>query len=724
MTLKYIFATAALALPLALNAQTITFEEGADEYKALGVYDTWEASPFRTGTLQGNYAVIDNHLTEIEESLGEAPNGSSKILAVQRSRFGSNTFGVRIDLKKTFELTPTTQYLHVMVNRPYGGRVMVVGLGKRQDRAGQSPETEQFWAMSTSNIPANQWQDVVLPIKGNGGIDIYSLVVVPDCESPHNYTEDAACYIDNIEINNNSASRLVYGFYPTNFDKGQLYTRSDRRLNGVSLKNASGETQSVSTPGSPNTVYVNLDTKEFTAHAGEIVTPTFNYSGNWMHGYVFLDYNDDGKFNAAMNDDLTIAEGSEVMTFSFYGGADNDNGKNSVGSSLTGGNRNVLNPPAFKIPEGLANGYYRLRFKVDWNSVDPGGSMDQANPILGNGGGIIDIRLNIHGDYCNVNDANRNGEVLAADGTKLVKYQAEFGKPFTIKMNPENGFEYAGIIVKHGYNLSEDSLKHENVQWQAIRFSRKLFNENDEFTIPGEYMNGDVEIEGLFIEEGTYVPEPEPEIPTRYTTTKVENGNFADGTTWYTIQIGQQGYVLYNNGSAAHIALNNTTIDTDNPAHLWCFTGNEEDGYRLYNMEAGATKVLAAPTSMQGNTGAGSHPTLQPLGNLPSGYTDLWMFEDSDDLGSTDVSHAYMYEKGYPTHKVNNRDSKLAFWNGGADSGSTLQIYFAKVTSDPTGIITVTTAGKANAVYDLSGRRVKTPQKGLYIIDGKKVIVR
>ena len=104
MKLKHIMALAAL-LPLPALAQTITFD--TEDYASLGVYDTWEASPFRTGALQGNYAVIDNHLNQVEEIFGEAPNPSAKILAVQRSRFGSNTFGVRVNLKETFELTPT-----------------------------------------------------------------------------------------------------------------------------------------------------------------------------------------------------------------------------------------------------------------------------------------------------------------------------------------------------------------------------------------------------------------------------------------------------------------------------------------------------------------------------------------------------------------------------------------------------------------------------------------
>lgn len=714
MKFKKIFSFAAMLLPAVVTAQTtVTFEE--QDYKALGVYDTWEASPFRTGKLSGNYAVIDNHLTYVDEQIGEAPNASNKILAVQRSRFGSNTFGVRVDLNETFELTPETKYIHVMVYRPYGGRVMVVGLGKRRERNGQTPDVEQFWAMSTSNIGADKWQDVVLPIKGNGGIDIYSLVVVPDCESPHNYTEDAVCYIDNIEVNDNPTSKFIYGYYPVSFDKDKLATRTDRRLNGIRLTSGDGA-QVVNVSSNPRTVYTDLTNKELRARAGEKVTPAFNYAGSWMHGYVYIDRGNDGKFNALMNDDFTIAEGSDVMAFSFYG--DSNTGKNSTGATVT--NRNVLTTPAFNIPEELQPGYYRIRFKVDWNYIDAAGNPGPQNSIIDNGGAIVDLRLNVHGDYCNVNDANRNGEVLAADGTKLVKYQAQFGEPFTIKMNPEQGFEYAGIIVKYGYNLGGDSVVHDNLQWQKVRISRELFVD-DTYTIPAEYMCGDVEIEGLFIEKGTYTPE-EPE--TRYEVTTVTDGNFADGTTWYTIQIGQQGYVISDNGAANHIALNNTTPDIENPAHLWCFTGNEEAGYRIYNMQAGAAKVLAAPTEMKGSTGAASFPTMQPVGNLPSGYTDLWKFADSDDLGSNDVSNAYMYQVGYEANKVNNRDSKLAFWSTGADAGSTLQINFAKVTSGSTAITEVQDAvDGASVVYDLQGRRITSPVKGLYIVNGKKTFV-
>ena len=190
----------ALGLSMTAGAQTIKFENR--DYKALGVYDTWEASPFRTGKLKGNYGVVANPCVD-------EVNTSARVLAIQRSRYGSNTFGVRISLNEPFELTPTAKYIHLQVHRPYGGRVMVVGLGKRTDRPAQSVDTEQFWAMTTVNVAPNSWQAVSLPIKGAGGIEIHSLVVVPDCESPHDYTTDAICYVDNIEVSTNPESPFL-----------------------------------------------------------------------------------------------------------------------------------------------------------------------------------------------------------------------------------------------------------------------------------------------------------------------------------------------------------------------------------------------------------------------------------------------------------------------------------------------------------------------------------
>ena len=41
-----------------------------------------------------------------------------------------------------------------------------------------------------------------------------------------------------------------------------------------------------------------------------------------------------------------------------------------------------------------------------------------------------------------------------------------------------------------------------------------------------------------------------------------------------------------------------------------------------------------------------------------------------------------------------------------------------------TGITTIETTTDSNAIYDLQGRRVTNPAKGIYIVNGKKVIIK
>lgn len=210
--LHIIFAS----LCLVASGQTITFD--TDDYKAIGVYDTWAESPFRTGKLSGNTAVLDNHLTAVDAQLGVVPNGSAKIVGLQRSRYGSNTFGLRVDLKESFRLTKEKRYVHFLIHKPVESRVLVGGLGQRTEEAWewQDGSCEQFLVATPDAVAANKWVEVVLPINGfsyaqkdKGGIDIHSLIICPDLRSPQVGEKDFACYIDQIEINDNPQPQLV-----------------------------------------------------------------------------------------------------------------------------------------------------------------------------------------------------------------------------------------------------------------------------------------------------------------------------------------------------------------------------------------------------------------------------------------------------------------------------------------------------------------------------------
>ena len=112
-----------------------------------------------------------------------------------------------------------------------------------------------------------------------------------------------------------------------------------------------------------------------------------------MNAYVFVDMENDGQFS--FNANGTDQSGTDVMSFSFYSGdpATDNSGVNSEGTALTGQNRNTMTLPSFAAPSDA--GVYRIRFKMDWNSVDPGGQLAVGNNagILGNGGAIVDAML-------------------------------------------------------------------------------------------------------------------------------------------------------------------------------------------------------------------------------------------------------------------------------------------------------------------------------------------
>ncbi len=288
-------------------------------------------------------------------------------------------------------------------------------------------------------------------------------------------------------------AQISDGDYPVAFDRDQTYTHASRHLNGVVLKSADGE-QTAGIAG--DKVYNALLDKAFAARAGETVSATFNFSGTWMHGYVYLDRGNDGQFDALINSDGTIPAASDIMAFSYVkADIDSETAYNSKGETVS--NANVLNPPSFTLPADLAPGYYRMRYKVDWNAITPAGSMTEGNDIITNGGAICDIRLNIHGDHCKVTAGGDNGKVLTADGKSLENAELPFGRPFTIRLQPAEGYAIDGLTIRHGYNLDGEALVHGTPQYAEQVIPGYLIKDNT-YELPAGMMDGDVRITAAF----------------------------------------------------------------------------------------------------------------------------------------------------------------------------------------------------------------------------------
>lgn len=827
MKLKKYTLIAALALPMAAAAQTASVTFDTNDYNGVSVYDSWENSPFRKGTLQGNIAVIDNHLNQVDSVIGEAPNSTEKILAIQRSRFGSNQFGARIDLKKTFSLSPTIQYVHVLINRPIEGRVMLMGLGKHRepDWAGQSPETEQFWVVSSSTIKPNRWTDAVFGIKGVSGVDIYSLVVVPECESPHDRKQDFVAYIDQIVVNNSAAPLIQYDDYPTNFDKETTKaTRSDRGIKTISLSGVTagaGKTVTVSSdPSSGDPVYRDMMENTFPVKAGQEVKASMTIKSDWMNSFLYIDYGQDGKFSYGLQKDGTPEEGSDLITFSNY------QGKNSRG--VTNNSTNTLAMPSFTIPQGTPKGFYRMRFKDDWSDIDPGG----APTIVSNGGGIVDVRLNVHEDEVTVKEDNRNGEVLSGDGSALMK-STPFGQAFTVKLNPENGFAYNGMRVRHGYNLDGDSLIHSTPQYVDHYVWSKHFDKNDCYTIPAEWVDGDIVIEGLFVEKGTEITYDYPlNIEDNATISRTNNDRHLDAVTMankrvdiandkriyhedmsqtFLVAPGEQvtptftytggwmhGYVYIDKGQDGVFDtgdITNGVISDNSDAMTFSFwSGDNTSGQSGYNsngvnLTGSARNVLNPPAftipqledgfyrlrfkvdwneiDAGGNVTSDNHiaangggiadfrlrvfsgsevnvsvesehgdvlnPFNEPVDGTTTAYNEALTLKvvpvTGYEVEEIKVTHGALDAKPAIIHSVPQVLTKTYTYADIYDGELTIpaeiidgDLSVVVTYTVPTGINATETDAGGSTIYDLQGRRVVNPEKGIYIINGKKVM--
>lgn len=207
--------------------------------------------------------------------------------------------------------------------------------------------------------------------------------------------------------------------YAINFEKDAKQTHSSRYSTSVSLT-VNGQAQTIEF-GKTMNGYEDLTAQTFTVTPGAEVTPAIGYVGEWMHGYVYVDLNNDKQFS--FNADSDDQTGTEVVSYSFYSASNGSTGLNSKGETVS--NSCNVNPlPSFTAP--AEEGTYRIRFKVDWNSVDAGGCVVATNNILNNGGGIYDATLvvkDVPNGIDSINAEAANAELFTVDGVKISKLQ-------------------------------------------------------------------------------------------------------------------------------------------------------------------------------------------------------------------------------------------------------------------------------------------------------------
>ena len=265
--------------------------------------------------------------------------------------------------------------------------------------------------------------------------------------------------------------------YPINYDKTTTVTHATRRLNSIAL---SGNTIDIP----DNTLlYNNITDKTFIVHAGETVTPSFVFTTGWMHGYVYIDYDNNKQFDPSEpNEDGTLQADNELVSYSYL--TVNETGKNSKGQDVA---QNVgLSMPSFTIPKDLPLGRYKMRFKVDWNSIDPGGATVESNSIRRNGGAIADIDVIVVEslpDFITITDVTtEGGKVKYFDDRSMTEgIQHPCMNTATVLLAANKGYKPVGLKVSN--ENSEDTLVANNLNF---------------FNIDGRLLSSNTSLTGLF----------------------------------------------------------------------------------------------------------------------------------------------------------------------------------------------------------------------------------
>ena len=128
---------------------------------------------------------------------------------------------------------------------------------------------------------------------------------------------------------------------------------------------------------------------------GDVLTPVIAHDPeDWVHKYVYVDWDDNKVFDVVTGTPGQKNWG-ELVSYTYIETSFNSgNGYNSEGTSVDSQAQNAK-LGSFTVPDTMASGDYRIRFKVDWNSTDPCGNMSQDNYIADNGGAVIDLTLRV-----------------------------------------------------------------------------------------------------------------------------------------------------------------------------------------------------------------------------------------------------------------------------------------------------------------------------------------
>lgn len=240
----------------------------------------------------------------------------------------------------------------------------------------------------------------------------------------------------------------AYCTYEGNSSHDQRYVRSITMNGGTSPFSVSVYSTT------RQAIYVDKTDNVFEAYAGEEIQPVVDWAGEWMHGYLYIDYDKDYTFSYALGSEGYPTEDGELVSYTFYSPNDSQWGENSKGET-TENNSKLDDVPSFTLPEGLTPGEYRVRLKIDWCHLDPCGHPDEIpNTLTANGGNIVDFTLRIverPATYTvTLPETVENGTLTVMNGSAALVPGAntvEENSELTITAEPAQGYRLESLTV-------------------------------------------------------------------------------------------------------------------------------------------------------------------------------------------------------------------------------------------------------------------------------------
>lgn len=608
MNLKQYICLASLFLPIGTTAQTsnnhiICDFESEDSYTQVGE-NQWFDAVF---PISGNPGA-ELHKLLVVPDLQSPHNRTSDFLFyiddIELSTSATPRFCTTyydINYEKTQKLNRTDRHLNSITLKA-DGKTQTLKVGQQSTKMLYMPMLEQAFT-------AKPGQTITATFNYQGTWMSGYVFLDRDNDGQFNVVTDG----DNIT---NDRDLMAYSFFKGKDSSGK--TQPDgNRLNPPAFTLPSDLK-----PG----VYRKMLDTEVSVVPGDQVAATASYTGSPMHGYLYVDLDNDGQFTADISENGKPDVSSELLSYTYF------NGKNSLGQNLSDADSAGVVLPAFTIPEDLPEGNYRARYKIDWDNANPAGQWTEGgeNQIDAKGGYVVDFLLNVHPERSKLDIRTLNGYIMGK-GNKGVSETIAYGEQLALMTTPFNR-EYAveNMFIRHGHNLDGDQFICGNRQW-----SEDTLEVRNAYTLTKEQANGDVRItlefepvgnpvnKLVFSDEfnapdGTYPDADKWVNPTRYSAAwnrfiaQTEEGRRLTG-------------YIKDGKLVMHCMPNPLETETDRNGQKLDMISGAVESHGKFDFHYGRVEARIKTNPYTGNFPAfWMMPSKQPLGWPNDGEIDIW----------------------------------------------------------------------------------------------------